>query len=247
MLSMGSISKSLTLILILIMTVSSLSILVKPANAQSIPTPSVPQFTVSYVDRSYKAPITTTQTTDPFTGQPVTHTSGGQYVENKTIDIKIKNEPYTSTTLPNGTVIQLYYSVRTKGHFADWTPVSTNGYSITEVFASTSDYTVVTLIMGSTFYVPEGGQEDFQVEANAGYEYPLYNGLVLMGHPFASVRESGWSNIQTITIPASSSSTSLTPTVPEFPTLILLIIFILVATLLGTVVIKRNQSTGWIV
>ena len=40
--------------------------IVKPANAQSIPKPSVPQITVALVDHSYDTPPTTpTYTIDP--------------------------------------------------------------------------------------------------------------------------------------------------------------------------------------
>ena len=58
---MGSSGKSFALILILIMAISSLSLLVlKPANAQIIPKPSVPEFTVQFVvDTSYIAPTYT--------------------------------------------------------------------------------------------------------------------------------------------------------------------------------------------
>jgi hypothetical protein len=196
--------------------------IVKPANAQTTPDLSIPQFTVSFVNRSYTTPIITTQTTDPFTGQQVTHISGGQYVNNETIDIKIQNPPYRSATLSNGTVGQLFYSIRTKGHFADWTPVSTGGYSFTQVFPSTSDYTVVTLIIASdtsltdgNMYIPAGGQEDFQVETNVGYQYEMYIDIVPIGKTFASYADSGWSDIQTITIPTNSVSTNPSSTLPE--------------------------------
>jgi len=205
------------------------------SNAQTVATPSVPEFTVSFVDRSYTAPITTTQTTDPFTGQQVTHTSGGQYVKNETVDIKIKNPPLISATLPNGTVEKLYYTVRTKGHFSDywgspfdreWTSTANfdHGNSFIQVFASTSDYTVVTLVIGSPndiimgyadVYIPAGGQEDFQVEASFGYQYTVYDFLYPTGTAFVSFSDSGWSDTQTtqLLIPTPS------PTVPEFPVL----------------------------
>lgn len=257
---MSCISKSFVSILILIMAMSSLSLLtVIPANAQTTPALSIPQFTVSFVNRSYTTPIITTQTTDPFTGQQVTHTSGGQYVNNETIDIKIQNPPYRSATLPNGTVGQLFYSVRTKGHFADWTPVSTSGYSFTQVFPSTSDYTVVTLIIASdasltdgNVYIQLGGQEDFQVEANIGYQYELYQGIVPMGKTFASYADSGWSDIQTITIPTSSTSViaqSPTPTstpmstaaVPELSWLA--VIPMLIAVLFASLMLRHRKIT----
>jgi hypothetical protein len=254
-LSMGKIGKTFALILTLAIAMSSLT-LVKFANAQTIPTPSAPEFTVSFVDRSYTVPITTTQTTDPFTGQQVTHTSGGQYVKNETVDIKIKNPQLMSATLANGSIAQLYYSVRTKGHFSNywgsssddrWTTTWEEGNSFTQVFASTSDYTVVTLVIGSPnhilmgyadVYIPAGGQEDFQVEASFGYQHPIYDGLYQTGIAFVSYANSGWSPTQTITLtdgatsssvstsPTPNQSSSPSPTVPEFSWLVILPLFI---------------------
>jgi uncharacterized protein (UPF0333 family) len=47
MLSMGRISKKFSLLFVLILAVSSI-IMAKPAFAQTIPTPSVPTFTIQY-------------------------------------------------------------------------------------------------------------------------------------------------------------------------------------------------------
>jgi hypothetical protein len=241
-LCMGKIGKTFTLILTLVIAMSSPTLLVNLADAQTIPSPSVPEFTVSFVDRSYTVPITTTQTTDPFTGQQVTQTNGGQYVKNETVEIKIKNPQSTSVTLSNGSVAQLYYSVRTKGHFSDrwgepyddrWTTTWANGDSFAQVFASTSDYTVVTLVRGSPndilmgyadVYIPSGGQEDFQVQASFGYQYTTFTGLYPSGTAFFSYAYSGWSNTKTISTldgkitvstspnPTQSPTTTLTPT-----------------------------------
>jgi hypothetical protein len=46
-------------------------------------TPSVPEFTVAYVDHSYIVPITHWTTTDPYTGEQITHSSGGEHVDNQ--------------------------------------------------------------------------------------------------------------------------------------------------------------------
>ena len=60
--------------------------------AQSIPTPSVPEFSLRFVDASYDVP--TTYTIDDYTGQNITHP--GYHVENRTIEVRIKNQPFTS-------------------------------------------------------------------------------------------------------------------------------------------------------
>ncbi len=96
---MSSISKTFTLILILIVAVSSLSLItIKLASAQTIPKPSIPEFTVHYADRSNDVPANTS--IDPFTGKTVTNPA--QHIENQTIS----SSDY------------LYYEIRMKGHFS---------------------------------------------------------------------------------------------------------------------------------
>lgn len=204
-------SKRASLLLITVLAVSSL-IVVSSAFAQSITKPSIPEFTVKFIDRSYDVPVTYRTTTDPFTGKQVTTSSGGYHVTNMTVDVIIKNQHFIPVDLHNGTVIQLYYNVRAKGHFADWIPVASGGYSFKRILESTSDYTVVTFVIGSendmvmgraNVYIPPGGQEDFQVQAQVGYLVPDYGGHILpvpISYDFISFGESSWSDIQTLTI-----------------------------------------------
>jgi hypothetical protein len=173
---------------------------------------------VKFVDRSYDVPVTNRTTIDPFTGQEVTTSSGGYHVTNKTIDVTIKNQPFTPIDLGNGSVIQLHYSVRAKGHFGDWNDARTDvGYYLTRVIASSSDYTVATFVFGMYGWNPPvGGEEDFQVKAEIGYLYPHYQGLIQTGTSFASYGESDWSNTQTIKI--SESQTQTSPDITPKPT-----------------------------
>lgn len=263
---MRSIGKSFALILILLMALSSLSIfVVKPAFAQSIPKPSVPEFTLKFVDLSYDVPPVTTTTTDQYTGKQVVNTQAGYHVENKSIEVTIKNQPFAY-----GDNYHLYYDVRMKPHFSEnWTElnpttslfsgsnltlaqyISTIYYSYNSLPKSNSTYTNVSL--SATAY-PQNGQIDFQVAAEIGANSTFYSvhnvGSVIIGGgqyepAIAYVSSSDWSSTQTVTIPASSSSplpySSSTPTsssVPEFPTLIILPLFA-VATLISIVFIKK--------
>jgi hypothetical protein len=68
-------NRRIALVLILILTASSL-IVVKTAPASaSIPKPSVPEFTLKFVDYSYDVPPT--YGIDPYTGKVVMTNTGG--------------------------------------------------------------------------------------------------------------------------------------------------------------------------
>jgi hypothetical protein len=77
-------SKLATLLFITVLTVSSL-VMVGSVFAQSIQTPSVPEFTVKLVAHPYDVPPTTTTTIDQYTGQEIVTTIPGYHVENKSI------------------------------------------------------------------------------------------------------------------------------------------------------------------
>ena len=212
-------NKRFALLLILILTASSL-IVVKPTHS-SIPKPSVPEFTLKFVDSSYNV-----TTTDPYTGVDVT-----QQFDNNTIEIMIKNQPFTYSK--NGLTYHLYYNVRTKPHFVgDWTeryPVvertnspydwENESWSYSKYLSdnsppqSNSDYTVISYALGDNAYylfrdLPSNAQIDFQVEAIVGHdsqrwviEHPLaprYGGYYEPAIAYDTT--SGWSNTQTLII-----------------------------------------------
>jgi hypothetical protein len=159
-----------------------------PTQPFSIPKPSVPEFTVELADHSYIVPSYTSP--DPYTGEPITYPS--YTVKNITIDITIKNQPFT----PPDSLTNLYYGVRIKGHFEDsWTERyyitnSTNGNFLR--IQSATENTVISIPQD----YPQG-QVDFQVEA-----------VIATAHIFSNTNfgywtweASDWSNTQTITIP----------------------------------------------
>ncbi len=215
---MGRTIKSFAVILILIIAISSLSLMiVKPVFAQSIPTPSAPEFSVTYTESSYSV-----NTTNTDTGATVTHTYA-----NDTVQIVILNQAFNANALENGTTLSLTYNVQEEGHFSngnEWNTIST------WVPASNSEYTVisyeVTLYNGS--YTPiwntgqaeviAGGQVDFQVEATIGYWITVPSPYSLYGAEDFTGQSSGWSNTQTITISNGSTSTSITASPSSNPT-----------------------------
>jgi hypothetical protein len=230
-----SVSKRAALLFIVILTVSSLAI-VESAFAQSIPKPSVPEFTVKFVNASYSV-----TTTNPYTG--VSETS---LVVNNSIKITIKNQPFDYSN--NGLTYQIYYNIRIKPHFSNtdnWTevyplenltssPANANGifpfsWYIYAPIQSNSTSTIIDFqvvptdvyqatgydIYGTPFYgIPIDSQLDFQVEALVGHNSTYW----YVQHPLTPTyggfsvsavaydSASGWSNTQTITIPTSTTS-----------------------------------------
>lgn len=160
----------------------------EPTQPTSIPKPSVPEFTVETGDHSYVVPSYTS--IDPYTGDPITHPS--YTVENITIDITIKNQPFT----PPDNLTNLYYGVRVKGHFEQsWTELyyitnRTNGNYLR--IQSASENTVISIPQD----YPQG-QVDFQVEAVIATAHPLLN----TNFGYWTWEASDWSDTQTITIP----------------------------------------------
>ena len=229
-------SKSIAIILILIISVSSL-LMTKPVSASTVP--AIPEYTLKYSEHHSNTPAT--YSTNPYTGENITY-PGNNY-QWHTIDVTIKNQPFTSYTFKdenNATwAVTLYYNVRTKGHFSSiWTEFTPDYYIAQN---STRQYTVITFFVGAegpngdimtgenvlAAISPDGGMVDFQVEALIGYVHPNLDApaFSLAGGftpPVFNGAESNWSETQTVTIPNTSvsisTSTNTVPTLTSPPT-----------------------------
>lgn len=210
---MANKSRTWALVLILIMAISNLSLMmVKPAFAQVIPKPSAPEFTLKVVASS--------------------------------IEVTIKNQPIIA--FENGSSPNLYYGFRFKDHenIQDWNyaPIYYVGISSYGTYynASTSNFTVVSFPFGSypLTNILGSGRVDLQVMALTGNEVPTNyeNGSV---YGFEGVT-SDWSEVQTITIAASS--TSPTPTVPEFSWLVILPLFFSIICIAVAITLKKSRN-----
>lgn len=199
----------------------------------SILKPNVPTFTAKLVDHSYEVP--TTASIDPYTGQTVNHPA--HHVENSTIDLTIKNQPYTPILVHEGTsnwTASFYYNVRVKGHYADdWM----NVYSPDTDYPkkSNSTYTVLTYstrgdngfdVGGRMLASNSGNQIDFQVQAMIGATHRGYSANAtdqLDMFPFVFDGETSvWSSTQTVIIldnSATATSNSSTSPTQVFPTI----------------------------
>jgi hypothetical protein len=207
---------------------SAVATSIKPALAQSTQKPSTPEFTVQLVSHAYDVPSSTTSSVDPYTGKENVVTYPGYHVENRSIEIKISNQPFAPYTDANGNDVGIYYDVRVKGHFSDdwkdlYSPYESptrdgpSGSYEKSPAQSDSQYTILSL---SPDY-PTDAKVDFQVQAFEGYysQYWPYMAIPVYIWVFNGTF-SVWSQTQTITIHWNASA-STTDTTPNQPTPIL--------------------------
>jgi hypothetical protein len=168
-------------------------------DASGIPKPSVPEFTLELVGPPYY--VNTTYSLDPNTGQIVAKI--GYTNPYSALKINVKNQPFSDS------YGDLYYNVRVKNHSVtdNWV----EAYRVAHFFpkqSNDSDYTNVGFsIQGYNFIGTLAGcQVDIQVEAMLGRIGRVSTSIG--GYGFIG-ETSGWSETQTISIPAN---TPLSPT-----------------------------------
>jgi hypothetical protein len=108
--------KGLAIAFIMALLFSTIAVAVHFGTAQAettIPNPSVPEFTLKYVDTSYDVPAT--YSTDPYTGKEVL-VEPAHRVNNGTIELWITNQQYAYS---NGSTFHVFYLVQTKGHYEE--------------------------------------------------------------------------------------------------------------------------------
>jgi hypothetical protein len=205
---MGTTKKVSTFAFLLVLLAASLF---PVAFAQSIPNPSVPEFTLTYGIQSREIPgRTPVYTINPYTGQQEIQQSGspGYTQEVRAVEIKVTNQPFTSYTDSENHHIVLFYNVSYKGSYEnDWHYYYSGGSYGGAFSQSSSDYTLI-----SFTNLPSGGGEiDFRVQAQIGY-YTEYH-MPYVAYSFHG-QVSGWSSPQTIEIPATTPTPHPTFTTP---------------------------------
>jgi hypothetical protein len=201
------------LVLVVILACSCM-FMVGSASAQTIPKPSVPEFTLSLVGPAYVVP--TTYHLDETTGQIVADV--GYTNEYSAVVLTVKNQPYDSTY---GT---LYYNVRLKNHEVNdsWIYPLDIIFRMFQTYPTQSvdsDYTNITLTIQSNSLLV-GVLNDIQVEAmlgNIGRHQEYSDTGQYLGAPYVfNGQTSDWSTTQTVSIPNNvpldSNSTSPSPT-----------------------------------
>jgi hypothetical protein len=197
-------------------------------DVSGISKPSVPEFTLNYIDLSYDVPPT--YGTDQYTGQTII-TQDGYHVDNRSLQFTIKNQPFTPYTDPSGNKIDLYYNFRIKGAYGtEWNyyPFAPNGVTTSryggifwgnstespaDLAQSNSEYTTITIAIPDLYNVPAVAQLQVQAQALIGYMVP--SDYMMAGHVYVFTGQYGdWSNTQTITIGESQTPTPSPATTP---------------------------------
>lgn len=191
------------------------------ANAQSIPKPSAPEFTLNLTEHPYDVlPLTTT---DPYTGNNITARVGYQ-VQNMSVELIITNQPFTPYQNSNDNTISLYYNVSWKGHYENgWHtslphyPASNSSYTVLAFGINIPEYANFPAIKLGNF--PIESQLDFRIEALIGYYAKVTVHLIADDDlsPFVDRdvfygETSDWSSIQTVTVGKGSVAVP-TPTI----------------------------------
>ncbi len=219
--NMGSLKKSFSVLLVLILAASIL-IMAKPAFAQTptpTPTPnlntlcvpSTPTFTITLTNTSYAVP--TTYSTDPQTGAKITN--AGYFVNRENLTFTIQNQPDATDyviryTTPYATGWSYIYEEdfngtlsKSSGGASTLTFSGTYGsFEIGETQQMVQGYSFVSYYERS-FNFESGASIEFQVQAVNGYN--KFEESLFGSHTALIGVTSEWSNSQTITIPTSIS------------------------------------------
>jgi hypothetical protein len=220
--------KLVTLLLVTVLTVSSL-VMVGSVFAQSNTNPSVPDFTLRYVDYSYDIPPV--YGVDEYTGETVIK-HYGDHVDKRTVEIKITNQPFKPYNDEENHTINLYYNVQVRGHFGGCWKILYGDNAHYRIQDYNSQYTIINYTYAyNRREIPRNGEMDFQVQASIGYESASRNPSTGWMDPYYFYNivgeKSDWSDIQTISIPdgavskssgSSSPATTPTPTPEQTPT-----------------------------
>ena len=189
------------------------------AENSNIPKPSIPEFTLELVGPSYYEP--TTYSLDSSTGEIVAQI--GYRNEYSALLINVTCQSFTPFTDSSGNNIGFYYNVRFKDHTStgSWDEVY-HAWNYFPRQSTGSDFTNVGFsIEGENMGVRvlAGTQIDIQVEAMIGY---VHRDASIAFVPWVFSGElSGWSETQTISVPANtplSSTESQLPSPSQSPT-----------------------------
>lgn len=155
----------------------------------------------------WKSPVTST---NPYTGE-VTGSASGYWIQNGTIEIAIKNRPFTLYSDENSNTINTYYCLFYKGtqYNYGWIGSGSRGVPIA-VYQSDSTYTVIPFTYGDSSQLGfVGGDISFRVQAVEG-GYFRYHGFYTGSEDVFEGVGSEWTEF-TITMPTGDTASTLKP------------------------------------
>ena len=202
-------------------------------------------------------PLTYNISINPYNGQQVNTTQGGYYIGNSTININISNQPFTPITI-DGNTAQLFYEIRWKGHFENWTDYYINGinwypdqpnfYNNYQYGIQASNYSSTIVRWVRSASIPNSGTVDFEVKAQIGYTYLQYGNhahLIPIGTTYQFITESDWSPTQTLTIPNTSPTANIPTTSPQLNETVIgiLVAAVVLAIIITLMIYFRHRKT----
>ena len=238
---MSCLGRVYAILLVTFLAVSSLT-MVESASAQTIPKPTVPEFSIVPVGPSFDIPPT--YLFNPRTG--LFDANDGYHIQYSTVNIIIKNQPFSNQSNND----EFFYNVRIRPHnypdsyWRELFSAGADGYPVQTL----SNYTTIPFaVEGSQALgpvIPTGAVTDIQVEAMIGH-VGRNNTMIPYPYPYVFFGEtSGWSSTQTVTLPPKSAFTaspSPSPSIPEFSWLTVLILLFFIPIVLGA--IKKRRIT----
>jgi hypothetical protein len=189
---------------------------VQSTSAQVGYKPFVPQFSVKIIESViFDDPPYNTTVVDPSTGQETIVTLPGFREINRTIEISIKNQPFTSYTDASNNKHELHYMIEFTEHSEEnWQTFypsrTANFWGATEfIIQADFEYTIVYGAIYDIAYLKAGSQLDFRVQAAIGYVQSHYEDNIFPAwYEFITDTKSNWS-VQTLTISTEPSQTYL--------------------------------------
>ena len=169
------------LMLIACLVASCLIVLVVPSvSAQENFKPSVPQFSVKVIDKSYSG----TNTVD------------------RSMEVSIKNQQFTPYTDANGDAYNLYYTAQYRTESSAEQDEGWGEVYYQPFVQSDSQYTAKRCVLYGFDESIFGSWMEFRVKVELGCLKNYYNtdGYMLVGSDFVVVASSGWSSIQKVTV-----------------------------------------------
>jgi hypothetical protein len=214
---MRILNRCLILSLVFLVVSSLIVLAVAPTTVQATSELSVPQIiSVKFFDISNDYPPSTTTTINEYTGEKITITEPGYRVTRYSVEVTIRNQPFTLYIDELGREVKRDYVIEFKGPFGEeWK--SFGGMYLWTSYSSqpNSEYAVVTYEIG--LFWSAGTKVDFRVRAGLCVNTGLQDNWLW--------EWSDWSSVKTFTVPSllPSQTANFSPVTsdgngqPQFP------------------------------